>query len=205
MLTVGLTGGIATGKSNVLSVLGELGCAIGDADQFAHESIAPGAPAYAEVVGEFGREVLAADGQIDRARLGALVFADAARRARLEAIIHPRVYEAQARWLREVEARDPAAIAVFDAALLIETGSYRRFDKLVVVHCAPEIQLARLMSRNDLSRDEALARINAQMPSAEKLKFADYAVDTSGDFAATRRQVESLYKELRREAHERRS
>lgn len=196
MLKVGLTGGIATGKSHVLALLREFGCETSDADALAHQAISPGKPAFEDIVREFGTEVLAPDGTIDRTRLGQIVFADAERRQQLNSIVHPRVFEAQAKWYADVEARRPDAIAVVDAALMIETGSYRRFDVVVVVHCAPESQIARLMARNRLTREEALARINAQMPSADKLKFADYAIDTSRDFADTRRQVEALYATL---------
>jgi dephospho-CoA kinase len=199
MLKVGLTGGIATGKSHILSLLRELGCEVCDADEFAHAAIAPGAPAYHEVVREFGPEVLAGDGTIDRARLGRDVFADPERRARLNAIVHPRVYEAQKRWFDEVEERNPDAIAVVDAALLIETGSWRRFDFLVVVYCMLEQQIERLMSRNHLSREDALARIDAQMPTSEKLKYADYTIDTSAGYEHTRIQVEKLYERLQKE------
>jgi dephospho-CoA kinase len=200
MLKVGLTGGIATGKSHVVAVLRELGCEVMDADVVAHEVIEPGKPAYQEIIRAFGREMLDADGTIDRARLGAVVFADSERRQELNAIVHPRVREAQQLWFAEVAARNPAAIAVLDAALLIETGAYRHFDKLIVVFCEPELQLARLMERSRLTREEALARITAQMPTAEKVKYADYTINTSGDFADTRRQVEALYAELRRQA-----
>ncbi len=197
MLKVGLTGGIATGKSNVLRLLGELGCETSDADQLAHAAIAPRQPAFDEILETFGPEILAGDGTIDRARLGRIVFADEDKRQLLNAIVHPRVFEAQALWYAEVELRRPDAIAVVDAALMIETGSYRRFDVIVVVHCRPELQIERLMKRNYLSREDALARINAQMPSEEKLKYANYSVDTSGDFAETREQVETLYRTLR--------
>ena len=196
MLKVGLTGGIATGKSFVVSVLGELGCEVSDADALAHAAIAPGQPAYDEIIETFGRDVRAADGKIDRARLGAIVFADPAARERLNAIVHPRVFAAQAAWFAELERRRPDVIAVVDAALMIETGSYRRFDKLVVVHCRPELQLERLMKRNQLTREAAQARIDAQMPSAEKLKYADYTIDTSEGFDETRRQVVELYGKL---------
>jgi dephospho-CoA kinase len=196
MLKVGLTGGIATGKSFVVSVLGELGCEVSDADVLAHAAIAPGQPAYDEIIETFGRDVRAADGKIDRARLGAIVFADPAARERLNAIVHPRVFAAQAAWFAELERRRPDVIAVVDAALMIETGSYRRFDKLVVVHCRPELQIERLMKRNQLPREAAQARIDAQMPSVEKLKYADYAIDTSDGFDVTRRQVVELYGKL---------
>jgi len=196
MLKAGLTGGIATGKSFVLSVLGELGCEILDADLTAREVVEPGQPAFDEIVAHFGRQVLGLDGKLDRAKLGAIVFADAGQRENLNAIVHPKVYEAQAHWLAEIERRKPGAIAIIDAALLIETGSYRRFDKLIVVHCTPEIQLERLMLRSSLSREDAMARIAAQMPSAEKLKYADYSIDTSLGFEDTRRQVENIHRQL---------
>src|SRR5438105_774537 len=166
MLKVGLTGGIATGKSHVVARLRELGCEVLDADLIAHQVIEPGQPAYDEIVSEFGREILAENSAIDRARLGAVVFANPERRQRLNAIVHPRVLAAQERWLAEVVARNPEAIAVVDAALLIEAGAHRRFDKVVVVFCEPHLQLARLMARNQLSREDALARIEAQMPTA---------------------------------------
>jgi dephospho-CoA kinase len=197
MLKVGLTGGIATGKSFVVSVLGELGCEVLDADLTAREVVEPGQPAFNEIVAHFGNEILGQDGKLDRAKLGALVFADAGQREKLNAIVHPRVFESQAHWLAEVAERNPPAIAVVDAALMIETGSYRRFDKLIVVFCEPEIQLERLMARNSLSREEALARISAQMPSNEKLKYADFTVNTSLGFEDTRRQAEALYHQLR--------
>jgi dephospho-CoA kinase len=196
MLKIGLTGGIATGKSYVLSVLQELGCEVIDADAIVHQLMEPGQPVYQEIIDHFGREVIGIEGKIDRAKLGAIVFADKAQRERLNSIIHPRVYEAQARWFSEVEQRNPEAIAVVDASLLIETGSYRRFDKVVVVYCDTGLQIERLMTRNNFTREQALARINAQMPSQEKLKYADYPIDTSGGFEDTRRQVESLYSRL---------
>jgi dephospho-CoA kinase len=197
MLKVGLTGGIATGKSYVIGVLRELGCEVLDADTVAHQAIEPGQPAYHDIVAEFGPTVLSEAGTINRAVLGALIFADAAQRARLNAIVHPRVFEAQSSWLAGLAARDPQAIAVVDAALMIETGSYKRFDRLVVVYCEPQLQLERLMARNQLTREQAEARIGAQLPSAEKLKYADFSINTSGSFADTRQQVEALYQQLK--------
>jgi dephospho-CoA kinase len=198
MLTVGLTGGIATGKSYILGLLRDFGCDVIDADAVARQVVEPGQPAFDDIVAHFGRGILTSDGVIDRPKLGAIVFANPAERETLNSIVHPRVYETQAKWLAEVAARNPRAIAVVDAALMIETGSYRRFDKLVVVWCDPALQLERLMARNHLSREDAAARIAAQMPSAEKLRFADFSIDTSVGFEDTRRQVESLYAELRR-------
>lgn len=197
MLRVGLTGGIASGKTYVVGLLREFGCEVLDADVTAHEVMKPGQPAFAEILAHFGREILDAEGRIDRARLGAIVFADAEARAKLNAIVHPRVYEAQAQWLAAVAAQDPDGIAVIDAALMIETGSWRRFDRIVVVHCQPEIQLERLMQRNHLAREAAMARILAQLPTAEKLRHADFAIDTSAGFEETRRQVTALYRQLR--------
>ncbi|MBL8188615.1 MAG: dephospho-CoA kinase [Acidobacteria bacterium] len=198
MLKVGLTGGIATGKSFVLSVLRELGCEVMDADQTAREVVEPGQPAFAEIVAHFGQEVVGEDGKLNRGKLGAIIFNNPAEREKLNSIVHPRVFEAQARWMVEVERRNPQAIVVIDAALMIETGSYRRFDQIIVVHCDPDIQLQRLMERNTLTKEEAMARISSQMPSAEKLKFADFAINTSLGFDDTRRQIESLYEQLRK-------
>lgn len=197
MLKIGLTGGIATGKSYALSVLSELGCEVTDADTVAHQVIEPGRPAYLNIIDHFGRDILNEDGSINRAALGAVVFTNKAARERLNAIVHPRVYEAQTEWFEQTRQRNPAAIAVVDAALMIETGSYRRFDKVIVVYCDPELQIRRLMERNGFTREQALARISAQMPSEEKLKYADYSIDTSNGFEDTRRQVEKIYEELR--------
>lgn len=196
MLKIGLTGGIATGKSYVVSVLRELGCEVIDADALAHEVIEPGRPAFDEIVGHFGKDVVGDDGKIDRVKLGAIVFADKAQREKLNSIVHPRVYEAQLKWFAELESRNPEAIAVVDAALMIETGSYRRFDKLVVVYCDADLQRERLMLRNNLTLEQAQARISSQMPSDEKLKFADYSINTSSSFEETREKVVELYREL---------
>ncbi len=198
MLKVGLTGGIATGKTYVVSVLRELGCEAIDADLVAHQVIEPGRPAYHDIVAHFGREVLNEDGTINRAALGAIVFTGKSHREKLNSIVHPRVYEAQAEWLAEVAQRDPDAIAIIDAALMIETGSYRRFDKLIVVYCDPELQVKRLMERNRFTREQAVARTSAQLPSEEKLKFADYSINTSNSFEDTRQQAEKVYAELRK-------
>jgi dephospho-CoA kinase len=198
MLKVGLTGGIATGKSYILKVLGELGCETIDADAVAHQVIEPGEPAYYDIIEHFGREILTGSGSIDRTKLGAIIFADETAREKLNSIVHPRVYEAQAEWFAEVAARNPNAIAVVDAALLIETGSYHRFDTLIVSYCEPQVQLERLMARNNLNAEQARARITSQMPTQEKLKYADYIINTSNGFDDTKRQVEETYAELYR-------
>src|SRR5918912_358814 len=168
MLRVGLTGSIAVGKSHVSRVLAELGCHVLDADATAREMVAPGTEGLRQVVAAFGAEVLNEEGGLDRAQLGRIVFADELKRARLNAILHPLIMAAQDEWLKARAAEDPNGVAVVDAALMIESGGYRRFDKLIVVHCRPEAQLARLMERNKLTREEALRRISAQMPQEEK-------------------------------------
>ena len=197
MLKVGLTGSIAVGKSYVLSVFGELGCETFDADKIAHAMMEPGRPAHQDIVREFGKEVLADDGSVDRAKLGAIVFADEARRKRLNEIVHPRVIEEQNRLLAEVEARNPDGIVIVDAALMIESGGYKRFDKLIVVFCDRETQVERLMRRNSITREDAERRIAAQMSSEEKRRYADYEIDTSGPFEETRKQVVEVYDDLR--------
>ena len=198
MLKVGLTGSIAVGKSCVLSVLAELGCATFDADKIAHLAMEPGRPAYNDVLGEFGEGVLAADGSIDRKSLGTIVFADEARRKRLNEIVHPRVIEEQNRLLGEAEARDPNGIAVIDAALMIESGGYKRFDKLIVVYCDRETQIERLMRRAGIAREAAEQRLAAQMSSEDKLRYADYRINTQGTFEETRRLVIDVHADLLR-------
>lgn len=196
MLKVGLTGSIAVGKSFVLSVLGELGCATFDADKIAHSVMEPGRPAYEDIVREFGREILAEDGSIDRVKLGAIVFADEARRTRLNQIVHPRVIEEQNRLLGEVEASRPDGIAVMDAALIIESGGYKRFDKLIVAFCDRETQIERLTRRNGITREDAELRIAAQMSSEEKRRYADYEIETSGSYDQTRARVTEVFNHL---------
>jgi dephospho-CoA kinase len=196
MLKVGLTGSIAVGKSYVVSVLAELGCITFDADRIAHAVMEPGRRAYEDIVREFGEAVLAPDRSIDRQKLGAVVFADESRRLRLNAIVHPRVGEEQDRLLREAETSDPESIAIIDAALMIESGGYKRFDKLIVVHCDRETQIKRLMQRNRISREDAERRVAAQMSSAEKLRYADFEINTSGTREDTRIRVVAVHSKL---------
>lgn len=196
MLRVGLTGSIGVGKSFVSSVLAELGCRVIDADDTAREVVALASPALREVVAEFGAEILHHDGTLDRSKLGEIVFADAGRRATLNAILHPYIIAQQDQRLREWEAIEPDGIAIVDAALMIESGGYQRFDKLIVVHCRDDVQLERVMARGAFSRDEAEKRIAAQMPQEAKKKFADYLIDTSDGFEAARKRTEEVYEEL---------
>ena len=199
MLRVGLTGSIAVGKSFVTSVFADLGCRVLDADQTAREVVMPGAAGLAAVVREFGEDILTADGALDRARMGSIVFADEAQRLRLNQILHPFIIARQDEILLEWEREDPNGIGVVDAALMIESGGYKRFDKLIVVHCRPEVQLERLMLRDKLTLAEAQRRIASQMPQEEKQQYADYLIDTSDGFEPTRNRTIEVYNELRRQ------
>ena len=196
MLRVGLTGSIGVGKSFVASVFVELGCHVLDADQTAREVVMPGTPGLKALTEAFGEEILNTDGTLDRKSLGALIFADQSQRERLNHILHPFIIARQDEILNEWEAGDPNGIGIVDAALMIESGGYKRFDKLIVVHCRPEVQLERLMLRDKLSRDEALRRINSQMSQEEKQKFADYLIDTSDGFELTRSRSVEIYNQL---------
>ena len=197
MLKVGLTGSIAVGKSYVCEVLRELGAFVLDADQTAREVVAAGSKGLALIVEKFGKEVLTESGELDRARMGALVFADEAMRQLLNSIVHPLVIEAQDGWLAEKEQANPHGIAVIDAALMIESGGYKRFTKLIVVWCEAEIQLQRLMLRNNLSEEEAQKRIRAQMPQEEKKRYADFLIDTSDGIETTRQRTIEVYEQLK--------
>ncbi len=196
MLKVGLTGSIAVGKSEVTRIFGELGATCFDADVIARSVVAPGTVGLSTVVEAFGGDVVDEAGRLDRQALGRVVFSDPERRSRLEAILHPLIIAEQDRLIGEVAAVDPDAIVIVDAALMIESGGYKRFDALVVVHCEPQVQLERLILRDGLSREDALARIAAQMPQEEKLGFADYSIDTTGSLADTRVRAEAVWADL---------
>ena len=195
MLRVGLTGGIACGKSEVVRRLSAAGLPTLDLDRVAHELMAPGQPGTAAVVEAFGPAVLAHDGAIDRRALGALVFADGGARQRLNGILHPRIRAEEDRRAQSLGAR-PGSLLITDAALLVETGSHLRFDRLVVVHCRPEQQVARLRARDGLTEQAAQARLAAQMPIATKVRFAHVAIDASGTIEATRSAADALAGEL---------
>lgn len=197
MLKVGLTGSIAVGKSYVCEVLRELGAFVLDADQTAREVVAVGSKGLALITEKFGTDFLLETGELDRVKMGAVVFADEARRELLNSIVHPLVFEAQNEWLAARASENPRGIAVIDAALMIESGGYKRFTKLIVVWCDPAIQLQRLMLRNDLSEAEALKRIRAQMPQEEKKLYADFLIDTSGGFENTRKQTIEVFEQLK--------
>jgi dephospho-CoA kinase len=198
MLRVGLTGSIGVGKTFVTSVFEELGAHVLDADQTAREVVMPGTAGLNAVTEAFGKEILNPDGTLNRKQLGAVVFGDEEKRQRLNQILHPFIIARQDEILNEWEAKDPEGIGIVDAALMIESGGYKRFDKLIVVHCRPEVQLERLMLRDKLSREEAQRRIDSQMPQEEKQKFADYLIDTSDGFEITRDQTKRIYENLRK-------
>lgn len=195
-LLVGLTGGIATGKSTVAAMFRNLGCPVIDADVLAREVVEPGEPALADIVREFGSGVLAADGRLDRKALGAVVFADAERRRRLEAITHPRIRERLASRLAALAGAGFDGVVIFDAAVIVESGAYRQMDRLVVVTADAATQRARLRARDGLDEHEARRRIASQMPLAEKAKLADHVIDNSGDRAATEAQVRRVHAAL---------
>lgn len=198
MLKVGLTGGMACGKSFVGEALADLGCHLLEADRLGHEVLLPGGEAYAPAVRAFGSGILGPGGQIDRRALAALVFGSPERLALLNSLVHPPVFRQEKEWLARVESEDPHGIAVVEAAILIETGSYQRFDKLIVVRCDEEQQVRRSMKRDGLAREEVLARLRRQMPVSEKVQFADFVIDTSGAKEETLRQTRVVYESLRR-------
>ena len=197
MLKVGLTGSIAVGKTFVCGVFRELGCHVLDADVVARDVVEPGTPGLKRIVEEFGEDVLDGTGSLNRAKMARIVFEDDEKRLLLNSIVHPLVFEFQNRWLADREAEDPDGIAIVDAALMIESGGYKRFDQLIVVWCEPEIQLQRLIDRNRLPEPEARKRIASQMPQSEKKRYADHLIDTSNGFEDTRRQVEEVLEKLK--------
>jgi dephospho-CoA kinase len=199
MLRVGLTGGIASGKTTVARMLQNLGVPVLEADPLAHFLIEPGESAYEAVVREFGTEVLRADGFVDRSKLAEIVFADREKLERLNRIVHPGVREAIERWFTELEQGGGVRVAVVEAALLVEAGYRDQLDRLVVAWCRPEQQLERLLARG-LTREQAERRIAAQMPAEEKRRLADDVIDCSGSLEDTRRQVEALARRLAEQA-----
>lgn len=201
-LRVGLTGSIATGKSFCLRRFAELGAPTIDADVVARAVVEPGTPGFEAVIDRFGSGILTSDGAIDRPALGRIVFADASARRDLEHIVHPAVYDVVERWLEEQAALSktvdgaPAAIAAIP--LLYEAGQHKRFDAIVVAACTPEQQFERLIARDGLSPEDARRRIAAQLPIDEKRRQADFVIDTSGTFEDSTRQVDEVWKQLRR-------
>ena len=198
MLKVGLTGGLACGKSFVGQALADMGCHLLEADQLGHEALLPGGAAYDDAIREFGPAIVGSDGRIDRKALAALVFRRPERLAVLNSFVHPAVFRQEVEWLARVHAADPQAIAVVEAAILIETGSYRSFDKLIVVTCREEQQVERALARDGATREEVLGRLSRQMPLEQKRGFADFVIDASGAKEETLRQTRAVYESLRR-------
>jgi dephospho-CoA kinase len=192
---LGLTGGIGSGKSTVAGLIAGLGVPVLDADLLSREVVEPGQPAHAEIAAAWPQAV-GADGRVDRKRLGAIVFADPAARARLEAIMHPRILALSEARFAELAAKGHT-LAFYEATLLVETGRYKDFDGLVVVTASPETQLARVLARGGLTEEQAQARIDAQLPLLAKVKVADHLIDNDGELAQTRAQVERLLAGLR--------
>jgi dephospho-CoA kinase len=196
MLLAGLTGGLATGKSTVGRALSEWGCHLIEADAIGHQLLAPGGMAVAPVVAEFGPGI-EKNGGIDRKALGQIVFSDPARLKRLNEIVHPLVFEKEAELLNEWRETDPGGIAVLEAAILIETGSHRRCQRVILTECPEALQIQRAMDRGGLTAEEARLRISRQMPIAEKRQFADYIIGTSGTIEQTLRQTRTVFERLR--------
>ena len=197
MLKVGLTGGYASGKSFVGQTLAALGCYLIQADKLGHQVLQPGGEAYQPVVAEFGAGILNPDGTIDRRLLAAEVFDKPERLAVLNSFVHPPVIRREEELMAGIAGRDPQAIAVMEAAILIETGSHKRFDRVVLTVCDEETQLSRATRRDHLTRQEALARLRSQMPAEEKRKYADFVIDTSGTKDDTVEKVKAVYAALR--------
>ena len=202
MLTVGLTGSIAVGKTFVAGVLRENGLHVLDADNTARDVVKRGTAGLERIVEAFGTNILTSDGDLDRKKLGAIVFADAEKRAQLNAIVHPLVFDAQDRWIRLIYTEERNAIVVVDAALMIESGGNHRFNKIIVVWCDAAIQLQRLMERDRLDALTAKMRIAAQMSQDEKKQHADYLIETTHGFDAARIETERVVNELRSTPHE---
>ncbi len=200
MLRVGLTGGVACGKSTVAKMFADLGANIIDADTIAHELYRPGHEVLQELVRHFGAEILKPDGELDRAKLATLVF-DGGRVEELNKIVHPAVIRQQEQWMRVLGEKDPYAVAIVEAALILEAGVKDHFDRIMVVTCKPAQKVARFAQRTGMSADAARVdverRNKAQMPDEEKARRADFVIDNSGSVEETRHQVQRIYSELK--------
>ncbi|MGP8248286.1 MAG: dephospho-CoA kinase [Bryobacteraceae bacterium] len=206
MLKVGLTGGLASGKTFVGEELARLGCLVIQADELGHEVIEPGGEAYAGVVAEFGGEILTADGRIDRGRLAAEVFRAPERLARLNALVHPPVLDREEELIARFRSDQPGGIVVVEAAILIEIGRYKDFDRMILVYCQPEQQLERALRRPGATEADVRARLARQMPLEVKKQYAHFTIDTSAEKEDTVRQTRAVWEALAKESQaERRS
>lgn len=197
MIKVGLTGGYATGKSFVAAEFERLGCHVIYADRLGHAAIEPGGGAYNQTVEVFGGEILAADGTIDRRRLASMVFSSPELLQRLNSFVHPAVFRLEEEMLDQFAREDPRGIAMIEAAILIETGRYSVFDRLILTACSTQTQIARATKRDHITREEVLARLNQQMPLEEKKRYAHYVIDTDGPKEATVAQILPVYEDLK--------
>jgi len=196
MQLIGLTGGIASGKSVVAARLAEHGAVVVDADRIAREVVEPGSPALARIAEEFGDEVIASDGSLDRAALGALIFESPEKRAALNAITHPAVGIRSKELFAAAAAADPDAIVVYDVPLLVEAGRVDEFDLIVVVNASTETRLNRMVELRGMSRDEAMHRLNSQATNTERLAVADVVIDSNGTLEQTLEQADALWEKL---------
>ena len=196
MIVVGLTGGLATGKSSVARLFQDCGAIVIDADVLAREAVEPGRPAWRDIVRVFGKKVLQSDRTLDRRTLGQIVFSNRAKLKQLSAIVHPRVAREQNRLTREIVSKEPDAVIIYDAPVLIEAGAHKRMDKIIMVAADQATQIKRLCNRSHLSRAEALRRIRSQLPLAQKIKLADYVIDGTLSFEQTKNEVQRIYAEL---------
>lgn len=197
MLKIGLTGGLASGKTFVGRTLQDLGCHLIQADELGHEVLRPGGEAYDAVIQEFGPSIVGEDGEIDRRRLAAQVFADPERLNVLNGLVHPNVFRREQELIAQLEAADPEGIVVVEAAIMIEAGSYKRYNRIILAVCDEQQQLERAMDRGAWDRAEAAARISRQMTLAEKQKYADYVIDTSGSKEDTVLRTREIFQSLR--------
>jgi dephospho-CoA kinase len=197
MILVGLTGGVACGKSSVARLFQDCGAVLIDADMLARTVVERGTPALKDIARVFGKKALLPDGTLNRPALAKIVFASPAKLKKLNAIVHPRVAREQAKMTRAIEAQEPQAVVIYDAPVLIEAGAHKRMDKIVVVSADEPTQIKRLHNRNHLSKAEALRRIKIQMPLEKKVKLADYVIDGTLSYEQTKHEVERIYSELK--------
>jgi dephospho-CoA kinase len=198
MLIIGLTGGVASGKTAVSRVLREEGAYLIDSDQIAKELVQPYEPAWSELKWVFGKEILNEDGSIHRKRLAEKIYSDPKQRALLNRILHPRIKAEMGRRVKEIGQRDPDAIVVIDAALIVETGDYQEMDKLIVVTSSEEQQIERLMDRDGTTPEESRRILSSQLPLEEKLKLADFVIRNEGSFEEAKERVKEVFQELKR-------
>lgn len=198
MILVGLTGGVACGKSSVARLFQDCGAVLIDADVLARTVVERGKPALKDIARTFGKKALQPDGTLNRAALAKIVFSSPAKLKKLNAIVHPRVAREQTKLTRSIEAQEPQAVVIYDAPVLIEAGAHKRMDKMIVVSADEKTQIKRLHNRNHLSRAEALRRIKIQLPLAKKIALADYVVDGTLSYEQTKHEVERIYEELKK-------